>query len=149
MGMFGNAFKPGGTGRQIAGIIGDGLLGATGQRPVYGPAVAEARQQRDMLDRQMMLAQYKAQNPDPTGTMQNVTAAGFTPGTPEYQAYMKKLLMQPRYITLGNAEQGQTVIDANEMGGPSAPPPPQIGYTEDGHTYIGGDPANPASWKAQ
>lgn len=118
MGMFGaKAFAPGGTGRAVAGYIGDALLNLGGQKPVYAPQMQEQAQQRAMLERQMMLARYKAQNPDPTGTMQNAQAAGHLPGTPGYQKLIEQSMMAPHYITLGNPESGQTVIDANN------PPP--------------------------
>lgn len=104
-------------GAAILGSIGDGLLTASGGKPLYWPMQAEGRQQALMLQRQLALEQYKAAHPDPTGTMQNVTAAGFQPGTPEYQQFMQKILQQPRYMVLGSPETGQTVIDANN------PPP--------------------------
>jgi hypothetical protein len=120
MSMFGNSFKPGGAGRDIAGYIGDALMSIGGGRPIYAPAKAEMRNQQSLLDRQMALAQYKQANPDPTGTMQNVAAAGMKPGSPEYQAMMSKVLLQPHYMMMGSPETGQTVIDANN-------PPPQGG----------------------
>jgi hypothetical protein len=126
MGMFGNAFKPGGAGRDVAGYVGDALLRLSGGDPVYAPMKAQGLQQQQMLQREMMLARYKQQNPDPTGTMQNVGAAGFQQGTPEYQQFMQKILQQPHYMVLGNAENGQQVIDANnppQMGGGQAGPP--------------------------
>jgi hypothetical protein len=107
-------------GRSILGSIGDGLLMASGNKPQYWPMQAEGNQQALMLQRQLALEQYKAAHPDPTGTMQNVEAAGLTPGTPEYQAFMQKILQQPHYMVLGNTDTGQTVIDANN-------PPPSGG----------------------
>jgi hypothetical protein len=113
MSMFGNAFKPGGAGRDIAGYIGDALANIGGARPVYGPAKMQERQQELELQRAMQLAQYKQQNPDPTATMQNIAATGVRPGTPEYQARLLKAVMQPHYMVLGTPESGQEVIDAN------------------------------------
>jgi len=54
MGMFGNAFKPGGAGRNVAGYIGDALAQIGGMKGVYGPAVAAQRefQERAELARQ-------------------------------------------------------------------------------------------------
>jgi hypothetical protein len=98
---------------RIAGIVGDALSGAAGQPGMYARTLAEGHQQQAELQRQMALAQYKQANPDPTGTMQNVAAAGLKPGSPEYQAMMSKVLLQPHYMMLGNPETGQQVIDAN------------------------------------
>jgi hypothetical protein len=116
MGMFGNAFKPGGAGRDIAGYIGDALLTLGGGRPMYAPAKAEIRGQQNMLDRQLAFAQWKQAHPDPTGTMQNVDAA-LNSSDPRVRELMTKVLQQPHYMVLGSPENGQTVIDANN------PPP--------------------------
>lgn len=98
---------------RIAGILGDAMSGAAGQPGMYARSLGEDRQQQSELQRQMAIAQYKQQNPDPTGTMQNVASTGVRPGTPEYQAMMRKVLLQPHYMVLGNPEIGQQVIDAN------------------------------------
>jgi hypothetical protein len=56
---------------RIAGIIGDGLSGLAGQPGMYARSMNEAHQQQSMLDRQMALAQWKMQNPDPTSMQRN------------------------------------------------------------------------------
>jgi hypothetical protein len=72
MGMFGNAFKPGGAGRDVAGYVGDALLRLSGGDPVYAPMKAQGLQQQQMLQREMQLAAYKAQLPqDPTMMQRN------------------------------------------------------------------------------
>jgi hypothetical protein len=137
-------FEQGGAGRPIAGYLGDALLNLSGNKPIYGPMVTEQRQQDSMLQRQMALAQWKMQNPEPTGTMQNVAATGVQPGTPEYQQRMLKAVMQPHYVMFGNAEQGQTLIDANNppQGGGSPPKPTtqqEYDALPPGSTYIDKD----------
>jgi hypothetical protein len=108
--------------RRIAGIIGDTLAGAAGRPGPYAQQMHEAQQQQMLFQRQVALAQWKQQHPDPTGTMQNAQATGALPGTPDYQDLIRKTMMAPHYITLGNAENGQTVIDANNMGSGNVPP---------------------------
>jgi hypothetical protein len=56
---------------RIAGIIGDGLSGLAGQPGMYARSLGEGRQQQAELQRQMALAQYKQQNPDPTSMQRN------------------------------------------------------------------------------
>ena len=119
MGMFGNAFRSGGAGRDVMGYIGDALLTLGGGRPMYAPAKAEMRGQQNMLDRQLAYAQWKQAHPDPTGTMQNASAV-YPVGSPQWRALIEKTMQAPHYITLGSPETGQTVIDANN-------PPPQGG----------------------
>jgi len=143
------AWQRGGKGWNTVGGIGDILAALGGKETPYVNHMMEEEKQQQLLQRQMMLAQWKNQHPDPTGTMQNVQAAGLQPGTPEYQAFMQKVLMQPRYMVLGNPESGQQVIDPSQMNGSAMPAPPKVGEVQDGHVYMGGDPANPASWKAQ
>jgi hypothetical protein len=120
---------------RIAGIVGDALSGAAGQPGMYARSLAEGHQQQAELQRQMALAQYKQANPDPTGTMQNVAAAGLKPGSPEYQAMMSKVLLQPHYMMLGNPETGQQVIDANN------PPPQDAGPPPDAVAHLKSDPS--------
>ncbi|WP_420140139.1 hypothetical protein [Sphingomonas sp.] len=88
MSMFGNAFKQGGVGRNIAGYVGDALLSASGNRPIYGPAVQQRQEQEAEFQRQLALAQFKAMNPEPTSIMQNALAGGLQPGTPEYSKFI-------------------------------------------------------------
>jgi len=151
MGMFGNAFKPGGAGRDIAGYIGDALANIGGVKPVYGPSKMQERQQELEYQRQIALAQYKQQNPDPTGTMQNVVAAGFKPGTPEYYQFMQKAILAPRIMAVPGEGGTTEYRDFNQAGGEggAAPAAPQLGAVQGGYVFLGGDPANEASWRKQ
>jgi hypothetical protein len=61
----------GGNSRRIAGIIGDALGGLAGQPPLYAQQQYAQRHDSEMLQRQMALAQWKMQNPDPTPMQRN------------------------------------------------------------------------------
>lgn len=66
-----SAFASGGTGRAIAGSIGDALLGLAGQKPIYAPIMQDRRQQEADYQRQLALAQYKTTHPEPTAIQRN------------------------------------------------------------------------------
>lgn len=71
MGMFGQAFKPGGVGRNIAGYLGDALLTASGHDAQFGPQMNARKQQELEFQQQLALAQAKAQYRAPTALQQN------------------------------------------------------------------------------
>lgn len=72
MGMFGRGgFFSSPTGRNVLGSVGDGLLVASGNKPMYWPQQAQANHEAQVLQREMALAQYKAQHPDPTSLQRN------------------------------------------------------------------------------
>jgi hypothetical protein len=56
---------------RIAGIIGDGLSGLAGQPGMYARTLGENRQQQAELQRQLAVAQYQRQNPEPTSMQRN------------------------------------------------------------------------------
>jgi len=108
MGMFGNTFAPGGTGRSIAGYVGDALLSMSGRSPIYTPLMVEQRQQQNMLarqasqqnleyQRQLALRQNEVQNPLPTELQRNYQyLKGVNPTLAE--SYLKN---QSDPVTLG------------------------------------------------
>ena len=143
-------FGEGGTGRAMAGYIGDALLNMSGGKPVYAPMMQAHQQQQEELKRMMMLAQYKAQNPDPTGTMQNAVAAGYQPGTPGYHRIIQQTMLAPRIIATPGEGGTTDYRDFNQAGGDAeAPAAPQPGTVQGGYVFMGGDPANEASWRKQ
>jgi hypothetical protein len=88
--------------------------------------------QMSQLQRELMLAQYKADNPQDTATIRTLQAAGIDPASPQGRRIIQESLVAPHFMTLGNPETGQTVIDANAMGGggtagaPAAPHPDAV-----------------------
>jgi len=123
MGMFGQGgffSKP--VGRSILGSIGDGLLLASGNKPMYWPQQAEANQEGLTLARQLALAQYKAAHPDQTALMTNAAAAGFQPGTPGYQKFIQDNVNPFRFMIYGDPTQGGYMIPTNGGGAAGAAP---------------------------
>lgn len=85
----GGFFAPGGAGRGIAGYIGDALLGASGRQPIYAPAMQQQHEAAARLQQAMMLARFKAQNPEPT-TIQRNTDYFRSIGRPELsESYLR------------------------------------------------------------
>jgi len=141
-------FGAGGAGRSIAGYIGDALLSASGHDPVYAPMIAQARQQSLEGQRQLTLAQYKAQNPEPSDIMREAQSMGLKPGSPQWNDFIQNWRMKQPMIILGNPANGQQVVDPSQLRA-NTPPPPTVGEVQDGHVYMGGDPSLPTSWRAQ
>jgi hypothetical protein len=86
-------------------------------------------------------AKYSDLNNKPTSEMQNFQAwQSMDPATRgEYSTFRDQT---DPLITNGY---GSTVVPRASIGG--APPGPQPGTIEDGHQFMGGNPADPNSWK--
>ncbi|WP_267381788.1 MULTISPECIES: hypothetical protein [unclassified Sphingomonas] len=94
-------FSSGGLGLKLLGSVSDGILGANGMAPVYGPAVA-ARQQQNALtqrqalqqsaetQRQLMVEAFRRAHPEPTEFEKVLMAGGYAPGTPAYVALARQ-----------------------------------------------------------
>lgn len=103
---------PGGWGGKLSDI-GDILL-AAGGNPA-GPALIQAQserrqntftvqkqalQQQAEFQRQLMLLQYKQTHPDPTDNARDAVNAGYAPGTPEYQQFIRNVKLPPVITTV-------------------------------------------------
>lgn len=108
--------------RMLAGIVGDGLLGAVGQNPIYGPNMWKMRQQQaehqDRMTQMREQARLKYAEPDystvgnrryrydpgtgeatplfvaPTEAEDYAGALGAEPGTPEYDVYLQDYILR-------------------------------------------------------
>lgn len=110
--------------------------------------LSQARLQGLEGQRQIQLAQYKAQNPEQPDVIRALAAAGIDPKSPQGQAIIANNYSHP--IIMGSPEQGfQPIGGQFNLPGQGAPPPPKPGDVMDGHVYLGGDPASPASWRQQ
>ena len=144
-----------GTANDIMGSIFDALAAAGGGTPTYWSNVLEG-QRRDeqgrqrlserQAERQAMMQQwmaqqdYKRQNPDPTGMESDLAA--FNRMTPDQRAQLAAMYDIKSPIAVSGPQGTYRV--ARTVG---QPPSIQPGAQEDGHEYIGGDPASPSSWR--
>lgn len=136
-GMFGK----GGIGRAIVGSIGDGLLQASGQAPVYAPAMQQQRaRQQQLTDYQQRLKDQQAQwlmqktyeeaHPAKTELEKLAIAAGYQPGTPEYIALLRQGVQnkadpfQAVPYTDADGSGGLKFIRPSQMGGGQQSPVP-------------------------
>lgn len=112
--------KPGGLASKL-GRVAD-FLGNSNQ-------FSNAAQQpldNDFRERQLAVqAQIAGQRADTEpAIVKTLRAAGIDPAGEYGRRLIAQNLAAPHYVTLGNAESGQTVIDPSQMGGaPSGPPP--------------------------
>ena len=142
-GMFGaqparpSFFGEGGTGRTIAGVVGDALLAANNRPMIYAPArekqmefAKSAFQQQQELMRQLQLAQYKQDHPDETEPVKNARALGLTPGTKPFNDYVYNATMAPVITTVNNQPMAYSRQQLNEgiaaSGGGTAPSFPRV-----------------------
>lgn len=77
-----------------------------------------------------------------TPAMREAVAMGHQPGTAEFNDYVRRARFKPTFMMMGNAENGQQIVDPEAMTGA-----PQIGEEQDGYVFMGGDPKLPTSWR--
>lgn len=153
-------FGAGGTGRNIAGIIGDALLSASGRGPIYAPLRAQAAQsQRDArrqgyeFQRQLALAQFKNANPEPSATEKTYQfLMQRDPSGALARQYVQGVANPLTAIQTEDPTTGAKGLTFVPRGGPigaapAAKPAPQIGAVEQGYRFMGGDPSSPSSWQ--
>lgn len=149
------AFSQGGKGWEIMGIIGDALQAAGGGRPTYMPMVQEQKQLETegrqrlaerQAERQALMQQWIAQqqwkkaNPDPSSMETDLEA--WNRMSPEQRAQYAAMQDVKSPIAVSGPQGTYRV--ARTVGQPPAIRP---GVIEDGHEYVGGDPASPSSWR--
>lgn len=159
-------FDEGGTGRTIAGFVGDALLKLGGQAPVFAPAMQAQRQRQQQIEdhsrRQSeelaqwrMQQDYKAAHPDDQFT-QYITASGIDPRSAQGQALYRQraetMATPPTVAVDGFDSQGNpTKTFMPRTGfpgaqGSSAPPGPAPGMVKNGYRYSGGNPNDRNNW---
>jgi hypothetical protein len=108
--------------RRIVGAISDGLSVAGGHDPLYYNAQQQDAKERAAYSQVLAKAlserqneQWKINNPGPTEFARSAVESGLTPGTPEFQSYVKGAQFKPTFV--GN-------FDGTGQGGFVSPPVP-------------------------
>jgi len=142
----------GGRGWNTLGIIGDALQTAGGGQATYMPYVQEQKAQQQQLalrdeERRQSIKDwvakeiFKQQNPGPSSMETDLAA--WNRMTPEQQAQFAQ--MQDIKNPIAVAGPTGTYRVARTVGQPQGP---KQGEVVDGFQYVGGDPANPNSWRS-
>lgn len=160
------AFAKGGKGWQIMGIIGDALQAMGGGQGTYMPAMMDIREREELgrqklaelmaareakqADREAALQdwqlkqEYERNNPAPPSDANLLQwYQGLSPQ--EQQAYAAMQDVRNPIAVSGptgtyRVPRGYGQQPTNSI---------QPGAVEDGYVYVGGDPANPSSWRQQ
>lgn len=159
-------FDQGGTGRMIAGVLGDAFSAASGGHAVFMPMLMK-QQEADRQARQEALKlasdrsewlwreDYKRAHPDDVFS-QALSSAGIDPSSPEgrnlYRQRAESMAAPPLMAVDGFDAQGNPTktfmprTGFNASGGQPAPAGPAPGTVRNGYRFNGGDPNDRTSW---
>ncbi len=144
-------FGKGGGWRNVLGAIADGLAVAGGGRGVYAPMMEQRRQEQMLAEQeQRKFEQAKVlagmRGPQMSSAARMAQEMGLTPGTPEYQQFIRRYAFKPTILQIPNAEGGTDYTEYDPSGGVPQQGGMQPGHVEDGYRFNGGDPADPNNW---
>jgi hypothetical protein len=126
-------------GQALGGTGGVGDLLMQLGRPELAPYMLQQRAAKDQFQKELMVAAIKAKGTDLTSLDKQLINAGLTPGTPEYQQMMLKILTQPKtQVNVGKDQ--QAVLPA---------PPGSLGWAKPGEYEKGAmypDPNSPVGY---
>ena len=153
-------FQQGGTGRAIAGALGDALAQMGGVQPLYAPAM----QQRQMMQQRQQMAQqeregdwqdfqrqedYKRANPSPVNndTVNDYNFILAKQGPEAANQYLRNLADPTVTVPMGNTIYSgpRSGLGAAMQGG--QPQGPKPGTVEEGYRFKGGNAADPTNWE--
>jgi hypothetical protein len=109
------------------------------------------QKQADEYTRQLALARFKAANPE-AGSVQKNFQFFSQIGRPDLAKSYAEAEGNPMVLGTDPTTGSLRFFPKGGMpgmNGPATPAVPQIGAIEDGHVFLGGDPANPSSWRKQ
>jgi hypothetical protein len=142
-------FGKGGTGRAIAGTIGDYLMQQQGMDPVYAPTMMMQQQQeaaarQAQLQRAQELADFEAKEGIRARYRTNDTIEDFNwyqgLSEPEKRAYHQ---MRPQMVQIDNGDGTKTIVPYNPYGmGGAAQGGPLPEFTEEDWNSAGGGTGN-------
>lgn len=153
------AFAKGGKGWEILGIIGDALQTAGGGQATYAPYVMNQRdletdgrrrleeyqrERQDKLSDWLFQQTWQINNPEKPAMVRDLEA--WRSMTPEQQAEYARMQDVRNPIAV-SGPQGTYRVPRGFGQQPTNSIQP--GAVEDGYVYVGGDPANPSSWRQQ
>jgi hypothetical protein len=139
-----------GTVRQLlakAGSSPEGWAQAMGAAQQMGIDTSTLPQQYDpqWAQQQMFIMDALERDQDKLpGLAQELQAAGYEPGTPEFTAAMRQVINSKYasdYVDQSGNTRRRSVLDLGGQGGP------QPGAVEDGYRFKGGNPSDPNSWE--
>lgn len=149
------AFGKGGAGWSILGILGDALSAYGGQNngtfAKSMMAKAEGEREENMFqrkleaERQMKREAMEAKLAEPPSWQQDAQAFARLPDEVKQQVISFRDAMYPVVADVANPDGSVFRQQMPRSLGPQGGPKP--GAVEDGYEYIGGDPANPQSWR--
>lgn len=139
----------------IAGILGDAIAAYGGQRGVFAPMMADQRasEAEDNRFQQRLAAEIQARKEKAaldaqTPPQEFQTADYYNHLDPQSQQRFLQArdAIAPIVADIAQPDGSvrRSIIPRGQMGGG-----PQPGAVEDGYVYVGGDPANPNSWRPQ
>ncbi len=126
----GGFFGAGGTGRNIAGYLGDALLRMGGGQAMYAPQMQHRQDQADddaRWEKRFKMQQDAKGGMDPTNAAKMAVEAGLIPGTPEFQKFVRRYAFKPTIMQVGNADGGVNFDEYDPSGGDDDAP--QVGET--------------------
>lgn len=144
-------FKP-----NILGVIGDAMQVFGGGQATYMNGVREQQERAEQMRQRAMMAQqeretgwqdwvkkkeYERANPDPVNN-DTVNDLNWYKGLSEED---RKLYHQMKPVVGYMADGTPRIVNPMEVGQANRAPAP--GTVEDGHEFIGGNPADPKSWR--
>jgi len=134
------------TAGNILGTLGDALSAYGGKAPTFGPFLREQQMmqqqqnfEREKFQQELSMRMYAMTHPQ--DMMDGIAFANAPKSVQEAMVYRENAL----HPTVAGVQQPNgsvinTVIPRQL--------PPQVGEVQDGHKFLGGDPANPNSWQA-
>lgn len=130
----------------ILGVLGDSLMAYGGKQPTFGPMLQQEQMmgkqqdfEREKFQQELAMRMYQMTHPE-----EMLKAEAFSTAPREVRQSMVDYENTLHPTVAGVQQPNGSVINQvipRQL-------QPQVGEIQDGHRYLGGDPANPNSWQA-